>query len=230
MLRRSTNELSIKPKMSESAKLAIVVISGLLLVAALYFTYNKGVHSGHQQYEQDRAVIAQLNQTIQGLRGDLTKAEETKIFAQRQQQIQVEAYKQMSNAYAASEQKNQYLGSRLDFYRSIISPEDGQSGPSIQGFDYRIEQDAINFDVTLVQAIKHKNQVRGSLMLQLFDGDDLVGQWPETNSRSISYQYFQQVSGSFSVGQLPQNARIKAKLSLRDGNSIERWFDIKAVK
>ena len=51
------------------------------------------------------------------------------------------------------------LGSRLDFYRSIISPEDGQSGPAIQDLEPTYENGVLSFDVTLVQAIKHKHQV-----------------------------------------------------------------------
>ena len=212
--------------MSDKAKIIIALISIVIALSAFYFSYTKGVQSGHAQYQQDRMIISQLNETIKNLEDDLDASEEKMIFAQRQQQIQEEAYKQMSNAYSASEQKNQYLGSRLDFYRSIISPESGQSGPTIQGLEYRVEQDAINFDVVLVQAIKHKHQVRGALSVELYSGDNLISKWPETNARSVSYQYFQQVSGSIAVSELPQNARMKVILMLKDNQPIEKWFDV----
>jgi len=228
MLRKSTNQLSIKPKMSDSVKLTIVCVTTVLMAVAFYAVYHFGVRAGHAQYEQDRTVISQLNETVKGVRRELSEAEQNMIFAQRQQQIQQEAYKQMSSAYASSEQKNRYLGSRLDFYRSIISPEDGQSGPSIQGLDYRLEEGQILFDIILVQAIKHKHQVRGTLTAQLYLGDNVIGQWPDSSPRSVSYQYFQQVSGVIESDQVSENARIKIKLDLSDGAFIERWFNIKS--
>jgi len=226
MLRKSTNDLSIRPKMSGTARM-IFIIGGLFaLIASWYFVYHSGVESGHAKYNEDKTLIEQLNGSMNDLRGKLSDAEEGLVFAQRQKQIQEEAYKQISKAYANSEQKNRVLGSRLDFYRSIISPEDGQSGPAIQSLEHTYADGRVSFDVTLVQAIKHKHQVRGSLKLTLFDGGQSLGQWPVSSPRSVSYQYFEQVSGTIEIAELPENARIKVELNMQGGDKLEKWFDL----
>jgi len=115
MIRNSTNEITIKPRASTSSKLIIAIIALLALIILVYFTYDFGKRSGGNQYTQDAVLIKQLNSTIEKQDADILKSQEQMIFAERQKQIQEEAYKQMSLAYASSEQKNRYLGSRLDF-------------------------------------------------------------------------------------------------------------------
>ncbi len=230
MLRRSTNDLSIRPKMSRTAFMAVIVGSIFAVFLGLYFAYVKGVRVGHSKLENDAQTIASLNQNIDQLQNDLEVSTQGLSFAQRQQQIQEEAYKQMSKAYANSEQKNRVLGSRLDFYRSIISPEDGQSGPAIQALEHSYADGVLNFDVTLVQAIKHKHQVRGSLKVTLFENDIATGSWPSSSKRSVSYQYFEQISGTIERPTLNESAKIKIELQLQNGETLERWFDLEESK
>jgi len=230
MIRKPTNDLTIRPKMSRSVIMAIVVISLFGLLASVYFAYHYGVRSGHSKYQNDQGVISQLNGSITDLKEELDASQQALIFAERQQQIQTEAYKQISKAYANSEHKNSVLGSRLDFYRSIISPEDGQSGPAIQGLDFTFNDGKLSFDITLVQAIKHNHQVRGNLKVSLFENEVLSGQWPAASSRSVSYQYFQQVSGVIERATLSDAAKLKVELSLQGGDKLERWFDLAGIK
>jgi len=224
MIRKSTNDLSIRPKMSRSTVMSLTIGGLFALFALIYFVYGQGVRSGHAQFTQDQALIAQLNGTIGELRQELKNAEEDLIISKRQQQIQEEAYKQMSKAYANSEQKNSVLGSRLDFYRSIISPEDGQSGPAIQDLKHGFVDGQLSFDITLVQAIKHKHQVRGNLRVTLYEGDLVSAQWPLSSDRSVNYQYFQQISGSIEKPELAEGAKLKVELSVSDGTKLERFF------
>jgi len=204
---------------------ALVSAIGLVAVTML-LAFNAGVRSGNAQIDQDRSMMEQLNTTIVKLRSELDAARGDTVIAQRHKQIQEEAYKQISAAYAGSEQKNRYLGSRLDFYRSIISPEDGQTGPAIQALEVRQTGSGISFDVTLVQAIKHKHQVRGRLSLSLFVGDKQIGKWPESGVRTINFQYFQNISGVIEAVQLVKNARMRVELVVQDGDPLEKWFNL----
>lgn len=229
MIRRPTNELSIRPKMSSHTIMVIIVIVGVLVFGGVYFAYTSGVKSGHKQYAQDQVLIDRLNGSITELREQLSQGEESLIFAQRQRQIQEEAYKQLSNAYANSEEKNRELGSRLDFYRSIISPESSQSGPAIQAFSASLNTDVVNFDITLVQGVKHKHQVRGTLRVALYRGDQSLGQWPLSTARSVSYQYFEKISGSIdlsSSGNDENPLKLKLEFILQDGELLEQWYDL----
>ena len=226
MIRKSTNEILIQPKVSPGVRLLTIAIGLLLLGAALYFSFNAGVKSGHERYAQDRDAIAQLNDKIIGLNVELVKSVEELTIAQRHRQIQEEAYKQINAAYAAAEQKNRYLGSRLDFYRSIISPEGGQTGPAIQALTAVQQAGEVSFEVTLVQAIKHKHHVQGSLAVVLYNGEKNVGQWPAASQQNINFQYFQQITGVIKAAQPIENVRMHATLTLLDGTTIERWFEI----
>ena len=226
MLRKSTNDLSIRPKMSTSTFMALLVGGSFAAFAALYLAYSKGVESGNARLQEDAQSIERLNQTIVDLKEQVDVAKQGLTFSQRQQQIQEEAYSQMSKAYANSEQKNRVLGSRLDFYRSIISPEDGQSGPAIQDLEPTYENGVLSFDVTLVQAIKHKHQVRGSVKIMLYENDIATGQWPSSSSRSVNYQYFEQISGSIERPNLSQNAKLQVELKVQNGETLERWFEL----
>lgn len=226
MIRKSTNDLTIRPKMSSSVVMSITVVGLFVFFACLYFAYNQGVKSGHSRFDSDQASLTQLREELAGLKVDADKAQENLIFAQRQQQIQSEAYKQMSQAYANSEQKNAVLGSRLDFYRSIISPEDGQSGPAIQGVRHEFVDGQLSFDVTLVQAINHSTQIRGNLVVTLFENDVATGRWPESSPRSVSYQYFQQISGTIGKNTLSNDAKLKVVFEVQGGEILERWYTI----
>ena len=229
MIRRPTNDLLIKPKMSVSGRALIVAAALSLICVVIYLSYQQGIRSGNSQYTNDRELIIQLNESLNKNRAELASSEQNLIVAQRHRQIQEEAYKQISSAYASAEQKNRYLGSRLDFYRSIISPEDGQAGPVIQSLEVEADVSNITFDVTLVQAIKHKHQVRGNLRVELYQGETLVAQWPGSGPRSINFQYFQQITGVFEGAQLNEGARIRVDFELQGRDSIERWFDVDSL-
>lgn len=226
MLRKPTNELLIKPKVSSNMRLLTIGVIVLTSLAVLYGVFQLGVRSGNGQIGRDHQMIDQLNEDLENLRDRLAKSEESLVIAQRQRQIQEEAYKQINIAYASSEKKNNYLGSRLDFYRSIISPESGKAGPAIQAINLKSGADKLGFDVTLVQAIKHKHQVQALLFVELFDQNNKrLEQWPNKVGRSVNFQYFQQVSGAFSISELPSNAKIRVLLNLQNAEPIERWFD-----
>lgn len=221
MIRKSTNELSIKPKMSSKSRMALLGGGLLAVLGALAAAYHIGVNQGHQRIDQDQALIGQLNSTVTDLRNKLAAAEQNLIIAQRHQQIQEEAYNQINSAYAGAEEKNRYLGSRLDFYRSIISPENGQSGPSIQAVSAKTSADKLDFDITLVQAIKHKHQVMGSLKVILMEGEQVIGEWPQNSTRSVNFQYFQQISGAIETAKLPESAKLQVSLKLKDGDVLQ---------
>lgn len=229
LIRKSTSELSIKPKMSLPLQLALVAVGAIVFCGSLYWSYQAGKQAGHQQIDQDLATISRLNTNIAGLSGQLEKAKEDLIVAQRHQQIQEEAYNRINEAYAGSERKNSYLGSRLDFYRSIISPEDGNAGPAIQSLQAERTEQGVKFDVTLVQAIRHKVQVRGALEVTLIENERSVAVWPSSNPRNVSYQYFEQISGQFEVANISDDAILRVTLTLQDGKQLVRDYPLSAT-
>jgi len=223
------DQLTIRPKASPTLIMALAVGGLLALIITAYFSYSSGIEKGYGGQKSDKALVIQLNEAVKKSEGELTLIQEQLVFAQRQLQIQEEAYKELSKAYSNSEQKNSVLGSRLDFYRSIISPEDGQTGPAIQSFDYALVDKQLNFDITLVQAIKHKKQVRGTLRVTLYDGDKVLQKWPVSTARSVNYQYFQQISGFIELVELTSDTKVKVELTLSGAKNLEKWFPLARV-
>jgi hypothetical protein len=226
MISSKNQPFSLKSFISNKQLLLKMVLILIALGWLLYQLYAFGVRSGHIQIEQDRMRINKLTQTVEELRADLDKERREKIFAQRHQQIQEEAYRQMNKAYAGAEQENRYLESRLDFYRSIISPPDGNAGPAIQGFNYELKNGQLEFEVILIQSIKHKHQVRGELLVELYQQDKLIKQWPASGAASVNYQYFQKVNGVIENFRTTGADRILLTLKLREAEPLLRWHQI----
>lgn len=229
MLRSPTNQLSIKPKMSTRTRVGLSLLILVLLVSVMALSFQFGMKVGNDRIEQDSATITRLETDLASLQDQLDRSQQDLIIAQRNQQIQEEAYEQMNQAYASSERKNSYLGSRLDFYRSIISPEDGEAGPAIQAFQASRNASGIGFKVTLVQAIEHNQQVMGNLQVSLIEGEQQIAVWPKSGPRSINYQYFEQISGVLEVAEFNQDARISVQFSLQNGEQLQREFNLSGL-
>jgi len=216
MIRQATNKVTIRPQVSLKYKLMFAGVALLVLIGSLYASYHIGLKSGHTKYDNDQALIAKLIQEKEGL-----------AQANREMQIHDEAYLQMSNAYESAENKNRYLESRLDFYRSIVSPEGGQVGPVIQHFEHSWNQEGVEFQLTLIQSVKHKHQVRGQVLVELYNDGVSLGRWPENKLMPVNYQYYQELRGEIGVDNLPEDAKIKVSFKVNGGNDLERWFNLR---
>jgi len=179
MIKNQSGPLTIRPKLSSSTIMFGVVVVLFILIVAAYFSYQAGIKKGYENFESDKILLQQLSGSVESLRSELASSEQNLIFAQRQQQIQEEAYKQLSKAYSA---------------------------------------------------IKHKQQVQGSLTASLYQNGKLTGQWPLSSKRSVNYQYFQQVSGTIEIAKLSANSTLKVELTLQSGDKIERTFALPNVQ
>jgi len=175
MIRQATNKVTIRPQVSLKYKLMFAGVALLVLIGSLYASYHIGLKSGHTKYDNDQALIAKLIQEKEGLAQQKLGLAGDVAAANREMQIHDEAYLQMSNAYESAENKNRYLESRLDFYRSIVSPEGGQVGPVIQHFEHSWNQEGVEFQLTLIQSVKHKHQVRGQVLVELYNDGVSLG-------------------------------------------------------
>ena len=227
MLREpSISPLVSKPRVSSKLIMMLIIIGLVLAAVIAYFAYFQGIKKGYKDLETDKLLVEQLSKTVEELKVESESTQQSLVFSERQLQIQEEAYKQLNKAYANSEEKNSVLRSQLDFYRSIVSPADGQSGPAIQALNSDYDSGTLSFDVTLVQAIKHEGQVQGSITVSILDGDDVIGQWPSTSARSVNYKYFQQISGSIEIADLTQANKVKVELKINSGDTVERLFPL----
>ena len=113
MIRNQSNELTVRPKRSSSTIMVLVVLGLLLIAVVAYFSYFEGFKKGYKDFEGDKVLLQQLSKSVNESKEELSTNQQDLVFAQRQHQIQEEAYKQLSKAYANSEEKNSVLRSHI---------------------------------------------------------------------------------------------------------------------
>ena len=241
MIRRKTSELLIRPRMSARQRVAMAFVVIAIVVTTLYVTYKMGVDSVEANFINNETRIVELEEEVAGLE-KLNKQLHTDLaLAERQNQIQAQAYKEVSDAYAGIAEKNEFLNRRLDFYRSIISPEDGKAGVKIHDFKVKRSNDEskLIFDLTIVQSIRHNINVRADVVVKAYLADDKqnpVAVWPEQEKKSVSFKYYEKISGELAVPgfdqQMAEKLELKVDIKIRGGNGgdVVEWYPLPSVE
>lgn len=241
MIRRKTSELLIRPRMSARQRLAMTTIVVIVIVAVLYAVYQFGAQSVQADFVSNRARIAELEKQVAGLNKVNGELQTDLALVERQSQIQVQAYKEVSDAYADVVEKNEFLNRRLDFYRSIISPEDGKAGIKIHDFKIKYAEDGTSllFDLTLVQSIKHNTNVRAEVVVGLYRNGDKqqpIAVWPEQDGKSVNFKYYEKISDELIVpdfqNESAEELSFKVDVNIRGGKGgdVEKWYPLPSVE
>jgi len=136
---------------------------------------------------------------------------------ERKLQVNQIAYDKLTGQLSESASYINELREDLDFYQSIISPQDNKAGVRVQAFTVEpSKKGGFNYRTTVVQALKHDNSVVGSAEVS-FEGDlagrqvrirlDDIGDPPS----KLSFRYFQVLEGGFNFpnGFTPERIRIQ---------------------
>jgi len=238
MLRRATDQLVIKPRLSSTARLLVALAAVLVLILASVAGYLGGRGAEQLQLDSRAEQIDRLKETLQQNRGqqgelqskldtarqrlakarqklDETRSSLTQVT--RQLQVDQSAYSELRRQLEESNQQITRLGSELQFYRSIISPSDGQSGVRIQAL--RLESTDVareyRYKLTLIQALDHEKTVNGMARLEIggmLHGSEQTVRVPQAGGDVIAakFRYFQNLTGSFRLpeGFVPDNVKV----------------------
>lgn len=245
MIRRKTSELLIRPRMSVRQRLALALLIAIIVITSLYGTYKFGVRSVEANFINNEARIGELEQDVSNMNQTNSELHTDLALAERQKQIQAQAYKEVSDAYAGVVEKNEFLNRRLDFYRSIISPEDGKAGVKIHDFEIKYafddvtEETKLLFDLTLVQSIRHNINVRADVVIGVYrktDKQNPIVVWPEQDSKAVNFKYYEKISGELVVAKLNQlqaeELELKVDVKIRGENSgdVAEWYPLPSVE
>jgi len=232
MLRKQTNSLVIRPRISPHYRIAMIVgslVAGVLLVWGAYHWGQESAKTRLRLAEQQLAKQA-LAET--DLRRENEKLGASRAQIERQLQIDKSAYQELRGMLEASNSQIMELRNEIKFYRSIISPEDGKSGVRIQDFllsSAGAEQ--ASYKLVLIQALQHSKEFQGVVRFAIKGSDhgvakviDLVqlGNRPV----SIKFKYFQNLTGTLTLPKdfQPQEIKVSVSPDKRQSPVVEQWY------
>ncbi|MDH3379898.1 MAG: hypothetical protein OEQ39_23490 [Gammaproteobacteria bacterium] len=262
LLKDASVNLVVKPKWSIWRRLTVGVCSlafGALLVLGSYYYGLLDGRGNLQQIQREsatyRAELERLTQynaeRIEALRTShasdraelardkdaLTRQYEqlSRALTQARQKLEIDnaAYSELKAAYESSTSQIHALREDLDFYRSIISPDDGRAGIRVQ--DLVIVPTAtgpeFRYEVTLIQALKHDAEIEGEVALDIEGRQDgelatLSGATLGTQAEPVKFRYFQNVEGQWRLpeGFTPQRVRVTVIAAPDSALIAERWY------
>lgn len=215
----------------------LVAIMVALVAAGVYLSYELGRYRAgyslldeRRRIERVEAKLAERDELIEGL-------ERRRAILETSREIDGETYARLEDELERLQDRIQAQEEELAFYRSIVTPADGVSGLRIQ----RLEIGAADAErhhkirLTLVQAILHKDRVRGRVRLAVagqLDGataelayEELAAQGDEA-PLDYDFRYFQTLERELvlPVGFEPDTVTVEARPRGSRGDAVTQRF------
>lgn len=213
MLRKSTNEISIRPKWSRDRKIAVISISVLTAVGLLFGSFKAGYRKANFDSVEHGSYITRLEKELSITKSKAKDARKKRAVAERDSQVQKAAYAEINKTYQKVDDQNEELNRKLDFYRSIITPEDGTSGVKIHDVRTTLDADGkLGFEVVMIQSIDHSSSKNVTILIELKKSkrtSDIIKKWPISGRKTIKFRHSNIVKGIF------QNVEIKSGMVLK---------------
>ena len=232
MLRKPTNEISIRPKWSRDKKITVISLSIVTAVGLLVGSFKAGYRKANFDSTEHGSYIVRLERKLLSVESRAKQLQKKLAVAQRDSQVQQAAYGEINKTYQKVDDKNEELNRKLDFYRSIISPEDGRSGVKIH--DVRTTLDAngqLGFEVVMIQSIDHSDSKDVSILIELLESKkskSSLQKWPASGEKMINLRYSDVVNGSFENVQIKSDMvlKITAKPNGRIDKQLVEWHEL----
>lgn len=221
---REIQSLKILPAIDPKKRLQFavigVVVTLVLMVSSFYF----GKYMSGTNELLYRAQVAELEVELESFE----QYKETLALAQGQLQITKEAYGGLKDSLMQCDANIVSVQHELAFYQSIISPEDGESGLKIHDLQLdKLNDTSFLATLVLLQSIQHDDVASGSVRMEVVseDGNEVIGKWPETDSKRFDLRYFEKITGQIDLPAGVSAERIHVVVD-PDGQSddIDRWY------
>ena len=229
VIRRSLDEILIRPKWSRSRRFSVIGGSVVAAVVLLMAAWYGGVYSARKTSAEEQARLAALESRLATADVEFEALKQNLATAERTMQISKTAYAELDQALAINEQDLESMKAELGFYQSIISPGDGSVGLRIYDLETRPMEGAVTeFTVTLIQSIRHDEEAEGEVHVEVW-GEGLkepVSRWPLKGGRPFSFRYFERMDGSVKIPDELASPRLCVVVIPADGGTepIRRWY------
>lgn len=202
-----------------------------------YLTYELGrMHAGYNIVDST-AEQELLNAEIVALQRQIVALKEEIALQQTHREIDQEAYDSVETSLAELQQKIQEQRDAIEFYRGIMSPEDGGRGLRVQAVKLSRGQEEREFKVrvVLVQVMQHDRAVKGNVAFTLEGAQDGVATSytleqlvpaEEDSSWPFSFRYFQAFDRNLVLpdGFTPERINVEVRSRTKSIDSIEQTF------
>jgi len=197
---------------------------------------------GARQAGYDRAAVSQerraQNRELAELRRQNQSLRERITLLETSADIDRQAYRQVDASLAELQAAVQAREEELQFYRTIVSPEDRVPGLRLERAQLRrVTSERFAVQLVVVQALRQVSRLEGSLTMSL-SGRDASGErtldlsewlYDETGSVdfSFSFRYFQELEWEFRLpeGFAPLQLRVELTPSGRDAVPLTHSVD-----
>ncbi len=203
MSRIIEENLVIRPKRSRKKKVFVATFYLLVLVSAVLTSLYFGYIYGDGEKDRNQLTLNNLQKDYQQLKVkyDDLLSNEAKLV--QSQNVQQSAYAELEKNYELVDQKNEFLNRRVNFYRSILSPDDGISGVRIHDVSLREEENDLYFEIVLIQSINHEREATAKVYVELFETKQSrkpIIAWKASN-HDFSFKFSEVVRGSLQAKQ-----------------------------
>jgi hypothetical protein len=162
-------ELVVKARRPALARVALILLGSLACLALAAVAFEGGRRFGQEEWRNGTAALSQLQREAKVLAADNDILRRQVAALRTARVVDEEAHNEVRRMLVDLEDEVQQQQEELDFYRTIVSPEDGMAGLRIQ--DFRIvraaEKRRYRMELVLVQAAKHDKAVSGVVSFAL---------------------------------------------------------------
>jgi hypothetical protein len=202
----SLNEkLVVRRSWSLKKRIGFVFGAVLIVVSAIYGSYFYGYQKGISDIEGASLLIEDLRDNVKLLKAEGKAFNSELTRSNSESDVQKAAYKELEKAYEQLDKKNEFLNRRVNFYRSILSPEDGISGVRVHTVKLLEGANAneVDFELTLIQSVQHEKEAKVAVEVQLFANrrsSEPISSW-QSSQKDYSFRYSEIVKGSIKLGE-----------------------------
>ena len=212
------------------------LVAGIALTA-MYLSFELGrIQAGHNVV--DVAAERQARSAeIDGLENTIRELKEDIAILETHREIDAEAYRDVESSLSELQVKIQEQRDAIEFYRGIVSPDDGGRGLRVQEMTLTSGRDerVFNLRLVLVQAMRHDRRVSGDVVLRISgEDDDGVKTYTYTELKTeaadaawpFSFRYFQDFERELVLpdGFTPLTVNIEVRSRTRSIDSIEETY------
>ena len=203
----------------------------------MYLAFELGrIQAGHNVVEVAAERQARSAE-IDGLENTIRELKEDIAILETHREIDAEAYRDVESSLSELQVKIQEQRDAIEFYRGIVSPDDGGRGLRVQEMTLTSGRDerVFNLRLVLVQAMRHDRRVSGDVVLRISgEDDDGVKTYTYTELKTeaadaawpFSFRYFQDFERELVLpdGFTPLTVNIEVRSRTRSIDSIEETY------
>lgn len=208
----------------------------VLAIGGSWGAYELGRHQGGAEANLSRATEARLRIQIDDLRERVGELTDRIALLERSSSIDEGSFERLQEQLERREQQIGELEEELAFYRSLVSPSEGEQGIEIDRVSLYSEGDGrYRYEVVLTRIDDDDTRARGDVDLSVSgtrDGEDRRLEFDELrtgedSASAFEFSYFQALTGRLRLPDdfTPESARLIVTPDGDDSEPIEEEFD-----